>query len=205
MKKERDYIQDIAEIRSMMERSAKFLSLSGWAGIMAGIYALAGAFVAWKLLDFNPGEMAYISGSSMPQVKNLVLLAGLVLVLAIGTAVFDSYRKARSRNEKAWNATSRRLLTNMAVPLVTGGIVILLLIGKGMVVLVLPLTLIFYGLALFIAAKFTYTEIRILGLVEIVLGLIATWFTGYGLVLWAAGFGAAHIIYGLYMHYRYGQ
>ena len=54
MKEEKDYIQDISEIRSMMERSSKFLSLSGLAGVMAGIYALVGAFVAYTVFDFNP-------------------------------------------------------------------------------------------------------------------------------------------------------
>lgn len=202
MKKERDYIQDIAEIRSMMERSSKFLSLSGWAGIMAGIYALAGAFIAWRFFYFNPDELFY-TGSSSTSLTNVILLAVAVLVLALGTAVYDSLRKARKREEKAWNATSKRLLVNMAVPLVTGGIVVLILTGKGLVGLVAPLTLVFYGLALYSAGRFTYNEVKVLGLVEILLGLICSWFIEYSLIFWATGFGLAHIVYGLYMFYRY--
>ncbi len=202
MKKERDYIRDIAEIRSMMERSSKFLSLSGWAGIMAGIYGLAGAFIAWRYFNFNPDEIVY-TGSSSVGLQKVIFLAVAVLVLALGTAVYDSFRKARKRNEKAWNATSKRLLISMIVPLTTGGILILILIGKGLIGLVAPLTLVFYGLALYSAGRFTFNEVRVLGLVEILLGLICAWFIEYSLLFWATGFGLAHIVYGLYMFYRY--
>jgi predicted lysophospholipase L1 biosynthesis ABC-type transport system permease subunit len=120
MKKEQDYIQDIAEIRSMMERSSKFLSLSGWTGILAGIYALAGAYIAWKVFDFNSGEILYNPGIRTSELTYVILLAAIVLLLALGTAIYESYRKAKIKGEKAWNPTSRRLLINMAVPLVTG-------------------------------------------------------------------------------------
>ena len=202
MKNERDYIQDIAEIRSMMERSSKFLSLSGWAGIMAGIYALAGTYIAWRLFGFNPKEVVY-TGVSSAQLLQVILLAVVVLVFAIGTAVYDAFRKAGIRKEKAWNATSKRLLGNMAVPLITGGIFVLIVAGKGLTGLVIPLTLLFYGLALYSAGRFTYNEVRVLGLAEILLGLISSLFIQYSLIIWAAGFGLAHIIYGLYMFYRY--
>jgi uncharacterized membrane protein YidH (DUF202 family) len=139
MKNEQDYIRDIAEIRSMMERSSRFLSLSGWAGIMAGIYALAGAFVAWKFMSFNPDSIAYTTGTP----ANLVLLGIVILALAIGTAIADSFRKARKRGEKAWNITSKRLLASMAVPLVTGGILVVILVLKGLMGLIAPLTLVF--------------------------------------------------------------
>ncbi len=204
MKKERDYIQDIAEIRSMMERSSKFLSLSGWAGIMAGIYALAGAFVAWRFLHFSP-DGVYDAAHSASDQLNVVLLAAVVLVLALGTAVFDSLKKAKKRGEKAWNYTSKRLVNSMLIPLGSGGLLVLILISKGLIGLVAPLTLLFYGLSLYNAGRFTYNEVKVLGLVEIILGLICAWYVEYGLVFWAAGFGLAHIIYGIYMFYRYEQ
>jgi hypothetical protein len=199
MKKEQDYIRDIAEIRSMMERSSRFLSLSGWAGVMAGTYALAGAYIAWKFLYFNPDGIEYTTGNS----GNLVLLGGIVLALAIGTAMADSFRKARKRGEKAWNITSKRLLASMAVPLVAGGILVVILLIKGLMGLVAPLTLVFYGLALHNAGRYTFKEIKILGIAEIFLGLVSSYFIGYGLLFWAAGFGVVHIIYGAYMFYRY--
>lgn len=201
MKEQQDYIRDIVAMRSMMERSSKFLSLSGWAGIMAGIYALTGAYVAYSVLDFNTESVANAYEAS--NFTKVVLLGLLILVLAIGTAIFLSAKKAHKRGEKLWNPTARRLLLNMAVPLVAGGLLVLIMIAKGLVGFVAPLTLIFYGLALYNASKFTYEEVRSLGLIQIVLGLVSAYFVGYGLLFWAIGFGVFHIIYGIYMHYRH--
>lgn len=201
MQEEKDYLRDIAEIRSMMERSSKFLSLSGWTGIMVGIYALIGATIGWKIFDFNPDGIFYTNlGSGF---QNVFLLSLTVLVLAIGTAIVDSNRKAKSKGEKAWNATSRKLLTNMAIPLSAGGILILVIITKGLIGLVAPLTLLFYGLALYNAGNFTFKELRIMGIIQIALGLISCYFIEYGLLLWTMGFGLVHILYGIYMHLRY--
>lgn len=206
MKEEKDYIRDIAEIRSMMERSSKFLSLSGWAGIMAGIYALAGAYIANTVFQFNPDEVAYrmpSSGGVYYELFPVILLGSVVLLLAIGTAVVLSHQKANKQGEKIWNATSRRLLMSMAVPLVTGGLLILLVIARDLAGLMAPFTLIFYGLALYNASRFTFGEVKFLGMIQIGLGLISAWYIGYGLLLWAIGFGIVHILYGIYLHFRY--
>ena len=206
MKDEKDYLRDIAEIRSMMERSSKFLSLSGWAGIMAGIYALAGAFIAFKFLNFNPDELIagnLEAGSIFSSLSKVIWLAIIVLILAISTASFLSFRKADKKGEKIWNPTTRRLLLSMSVPLVAGGLVIIVLISKGLTGLIAPLTLLFYGLALYNASGFTLNEVKTLGFIQIGLGLISACFIEYGLFIWAAGFGVVHIIYGVYMHYKY--
>ncbi len=205
MKEEKDYIRDIADIRSMMERSSKFLSLSGWAGILAGIYALAGAYIAYAVFDFNPNEIvdsSINSGSLSSVLINVISLGVVILILALGTAIFFSYNKANQRGEKLWNATAKRLLMNMAVPFVTGGILILILIFKELIGLIAPFTLIFYGLALYSASKFTFEEVRMLGLTQIALGLISTYYIEYGLICWALGFGVVHIIYGIYIYYK---
>lgn len=206
MKDKQDYIQDIAEIRSMMERSTKFLSLSGWAGVMAGFYALAGAWVAYRFFDFNPDKIVYSpvhSGSLYSSLPNLIILALAVLILAIGTAIFLSRRKADKKGEQVWNATSRRLLAHMAIPLAAGGILILILLSKGLIGLIAPLTLLFYGLAIYNSSKFTFDEMKFLGLIQIGLGLAGAWFIEYSLLFWAVGFGLVHIVYGMYMHFSY--
>ena len=206
MKEERDPIHDISDIRSMMERSTKFLSLSGWAGVLAGVYALSGAFIAYRFLGFNPGEV--ITDPLLPQSNSFSLLpvvitAILILVLAVITAVYFSYKNAGKRGEKLWNATSRRLLANMAVPLVAGGILVLILLSKGFIGFMAPFTLIFYGLALYNASKFTFEAVKFLGLIQISLGLLGSYFVSHGLLFWALGFGVAHIVYGIYIYYRY--
>lgn len=138
----------------MMERSSKFLSLSGLAGILAGIYALSGAYIAYTFLNFHPDELFYsTSGSSSTSFPEVILLAIIILVLALVTAVFLSYKRAGKRGEKLWNTTAKQLLVNMMVPLVAGGILILFMISKGLIGLVAPFSLLFYGLALFNAGS----------------------------------------------------
>lgn len=206
MKEEQDHARDIMEIRSMMERSSKFVWLSGWAGIMAGIYALAGAYIAYTVFNFNSAEAGYTSITAGPlpaSLLSLILLAIGIFVLAACTAIFFTYQRATKRGEKLWNATSRRLLANMAVPFFVGGLLILILIDKGLLGFIAPFTLVFYGLALYNISKLTYSEVRVLGITEIVLGLIAAYFVEYGLLCWAAGFGIVHIIYGIYIHFKY--
>lgn len=206
MKNEQDYIQDLSNIRTMMERSSKFLSLSGWAGIMAGIYALIGAFIAYTLFNFNPDEIIYSninSGTESPNLPNVIVLGFLILILALSTAIFLSRKKAISKGEKIWNPTSKRLLKSIAVPLVSGGILILVLISKGVIGLAAPLMLLFYGLALYNAGKFTIDEVKYLGMIQIGLGLLSSFFIEYGLFFWSFGFGVVHIVYGIYMYFRY--
>lgn len=199
MNKEQNQLEDLAEIRSMMERSSRFMSLSGLAGVMAGIYALAGAAIVYTRFNFNPDSIA----GTPDQLTQIILTAIGVMILAVGTAVFLSVKNANSKEEKAWNPTSKRLLVNFAVPLFAGGILILILLAKGLTGLVVPLTLIFYGIALYSASKFTFDDVKFLGLIQIILGLIATYFIEYSLLYWAIGFGVVHIVYGLYLHFRY--
>lgn len=197
--KEQDYIQNIAEIRSMMERSSKFLSLSGWAGILAGLYALIGSWIAYSILEFHPDDIFY----SYPDLTKVVLVAIGVMTLAIVSAILDSKRKAKKINEKVWTVTSRRMLTNMSIPLFIGGFLIVILISRGLIGLIAPLTLLFYGLALFNAGFYTIRAVRVLGFVQMLLGLLNLVFLSYGLLFWMIGFGLIHIIYGIYMHFRF--
>lgn len=204
--KEHDYAQDIAEIRSMMERSSKFLSLSGLVGILIGAYSLIGAGIAYRYLHFNPTGLmdnAHGSSNSIFDYWQLLLLALSIILLTIFTAVFFSQRRAQQRGEKFWSPTVRHLIFSLATPLVAGGILLLILLSHGLTGLLAPLSLLFYGLALLYAARFTFSELRILGWIQIALGLLASYFIAQGLLIWAIGFGVVHIVYGIYMHYKY--
>lgn len=201
-KEEQNYIRDIAEIRSLMERSSKFASLSGLSGILAGIYALAGAFIVYSVYSFNP-DSVYYANYTGESIINVLGIALIILVLAVGSAVLLSYKKGNKRGEKIWNATSRRLIANMGVPLSAGGILILIFLAKGLVGLVIPATLLFYGLAIYNASKFTFDEMKFMGLLQIGLGLISAYFIEFSLLIWAFGFGVVHIAYGAYMHFKY--
>lgn len=199
---EKDYLKDIQDIRSMMAQSSQFISLSGLSGILAGIYALIGAFLAYYLIT---NDQSYYITYESTTFQLLLLIAAVVLLLSIMTAYLLTVRKAKKVGEKVWNPTSRRLIVNFSIPLVTGGIFTLLLLKSGYFLIIAPITLIFYGLACVNASKYTLRDVRYLGITQIVLGLIATEFPGYGLHFWAVGFGICHIVYGCVMHYKYDR
>jgi hypothetical protein len=198
------YIEDLKEIKDIMNRSSRFISLSGLSGISAGISALIGAYMAYRIVytnqDYQEYGRIFLTNESITQ---LLLIALGTLILAIGTGIYFTTRETKKRNQKIWDVQTKRLLINLSIPLLTGGILCLMLLFKGYIGLVAPLTLIFYGLALVNASKYTLNEIRSLGLIEIALGLIATYFIGFGLLFWTIGFGVLHIIYGIIMQWRY--
>lgn len=204
-----NYQEDLSEIRNMMTRSTRFLSLSGLSGILAGVYALIGAGIAhFRIRAFNRSQfLGFISDFSLdrerPLVIELVLLASAVIGLALITAFLLSRKNALRSGEKLWTISSRRLLANFFIPLTAGGIFCLVLLQYGFVVLIAPAMLVFYGLACLNAGKYTLGDIRYLGMTMIALGLIATQFTGYGLLFWGLGFGVCHILYGSIMYVKY--
>jgi hypothetical protein len=205
--KSKDYLKDLDEIKNLMNKSSRFMSLSGLSGILAGIYALIGAFFVNKIINnikeaSNTFESFLISYDS---VLTLFLIAIGVLFLSVITAIFLSWRKAKKHNESLWDTASKRLLINFMIPLITGGFFIIFLIEKEMFTIVIPLTLAFYGLALVNASKYTLGYIRYLGLTIIALGLISLWLLSYGLLFWALGFGVCHIVYGALVYLKYDR
>lgn len=204
MKREEDYINDLSEIRSMMERSSKFLSVSGLSGIFAGIYALIGAYVAYAVFDFNPQQIQddRFVAANFSLMKIIALALG-VMILSVATLLLLFYKKSLKRQERFWTPTAKLFALNITVPLLAGGCLILILLANGLIGLMAPATLLFYGLGLFSVSNFTYNEIRSLGLIQIVLGLLGAYFIEYSVLLWAIGFGGGHIGYGIYLYYRY--
>ena len=200
-------MEDIKAIRKLMEESTRFLSLSGLSGISAGAVALAGAAVAYFLIPDVQGSGDYINQPAAsvgwPLAWKLIAVASAVLILAVVSAVFFSVRKARKDRKNFWSPAMKRLLVNLLIPLATGGIFCILLLVRHNAGLIIPSMLIFYGLALVNAGKFTYGEIFYLGLLEIITGMAAILFPEQGLLLWAAGFGLLHIIYGAAMYRKY--
>ncbi|SCX05157.1 hypothetical protein SAMN02927925_00760 [Flavobacterium saliperosum] len=197
-----NYLQDLKEIKDLMNKSSQFISLSGLSGILAGIYALIGAVVAYYLIENHDEYYITLESSTF---KLILLTAALVLVASLLTAYLCTINKAKKVGEKVWNASSRRLLINFFIPLVTGGIFAILLLKNGYYGLVAPITLLFYGLACVNASKYTLRDVRYLGITEIILGLLAVEFSGYGLYFWVLGFGICHIVYGTVMHFKYDR
>ena len=202
MKANKQELETLQDIRKMMERSSRFISLSGWSGVSAGICALIGSFFAYREIlngNYHQGEYHTIDSRIVP----LLIIATLTFISAFVSAIFFTYIKSKRNNTSIWSSTSKRLMWNVCVPLVAGGILILKIVDIGAIGLVAPACLIVYGISLFSASKQTLEEIKYLGYTEIVLGIISLWNIGYGLMFWAIGFGLMHIIYGIYMWFKY--
>lgn len=202
-------VEDIKTIRRIMEESTRFLSLSGLSGISAGIFAIAGALVAYLFILGN-GNFHYDEYFRSLSVKEtltlrwqLAALATTVLILSAVSASWFSIRKAKQENKKFWTPVSKRLLLNLFIPLVTGGALVIIFMFQNHIQLIVPCFLIFYGLGLVNAGKFTYNEIFYLGIVEILTGLFAALLPGFGMIFWIFGFGILHIIYGVFMYRKY--
>jgi hypothetical protein len=200
MKKDK-YINDIAEIKHLMNKSSRFLSLSGISGVLAGSYAIVASYLGYRqvpaLLSWN-----YIHETSISKndINILVTIGITTLILAIATGSILTIRQAQKNNESIWDSKSKQLLTNLAIPLITGGLFSLTLIYNGLFGLIAPVTLIFYGLSLINASRYTHEHIKYLGYTEISLGLLASTNIGNGLIFWTVGFGVLHIVYGIFMY-----
>lgn len=199
------HLDDLAQIRSVMERSTRFLSISPLAAVLAGIYALIGAYVGYRIIYNSPVVIYDTLDEGILNEKTLPLftVAGIVLVMATLTALVTSYRKAKQAKQELWSRSAIRLAVNFMIPMAAGGIFVLILLQRGYVDLLASATLLFYGFALINAGNFTFSDIRTLGVLEIILGLLAAAFPGRGLIFWTIGFGVLHIVYGGIMYFKY--
>ncbi len=193
-----------------MERSSRCLSLSGLSGVSAGIIALiSGTYIWWYL-----GNQSFSSAKATtdyflslniwdPAFVMVTSISLITLVLAIILAFFFTVNNSRKRGLKIWEPSTKYFLINLFIPLITGGLFCIALIYHGAIYLLASCTLIFYGLALLNASRYTRNEIRYLGVSEIILGLVSSCFIGYGIIFWLLGFGVLHIVYGTVMYVKY--
>jgi hypothetical protein len=195
-------LETLQDIKRMMERSSRFISLSGLSGVSAGICALIGAYLAHGMIR------VYVQGPATESLRyafelQMFLVAMAVLVAALVSSTLFTWRKARKSKLPILDHASKKLAINMAIPLAAGGFFALGLLQHGGWNFIAPACLVFYGLALVNASKYTLTDIRYLGLLEIALGCINMYFPHEGLYFWTTGFGLLHIIYGLIMWWKY--
>ncbi len=204
--------EELHQIKQMMERSSRFISLSGLSGIAAGTCALVGAYFASNVI--NNSYSGFISSIDINLYNqslsitnllgnNLMQIAILTFIAALISSFVFTFLRSKTTNVSVWGTTSKRLFVNLSIPLLVGGVFLLKLILLGAVGLVAPACLIFYGLALVNASKFTLIEIKYLGYSQLIIGIINLFFIDKGIWLWAAGFGGLHIIYGLIMWLKY--
>ncbi len=201
---------ELHDIKKMMEQSSRFISLSGLSGIAAGVCALIGAWFANNFIGRDEVVLTRQSVNSPDSIlhgdfinSRILQIAFITFVAAFLSAFIFTYRRSKKTNVPIWGTTAKRLMINVSVPMIAGGIFLLALIKDGVYDFVAPGCLIFYGLGVLNASKYTLHETRYLGYCEIILGLICLYFPGDGLYFWAAGFGILHIVYGVFMWLKY--
>lgn len=189
-------LESVNEIKELMEKSSKFLSFSGIIAIMAGIYSLAGAYLAVRITSQQP--------TSIRELEHLIIVASLVLVTSATTACILSYYKSKKMKQPFFSKLTYRAFWNFSLPMLTGGIFCISVLGHGYFALLSSIMLLFYGLTLVNVSKFTYSNIAWLGYAFICLGILDSFFEGHALLFWTIGFGGFHLLYGIlfYLHYE---
>ncbi len=210
MESQNKHMDDLSQIRSMMEKASKFISLSGLAGVLAGIYAIIGAGIAyWYFYSFLPKANSPLFFQSLEfensSILFLLLLAALIFFFAFASAVILTTRNSKKKKLPIWDHSSKRLLINLAVPVLAGVVFVLALLFYGVYFLVVPATIIFYGLALINGGHFTFSDIKYLGYLELVIGFISLFLLQYALIVWTICFGVLHILYGIIMYFKYDK
>jgi hypothetical protein len=204
MKKHEEQLAAIQEMRNMMDQATRFKSISGISGMLAGILAIVCVAIVCYLANTNPVQTGALETILDSANEGMVLIAfGILFILAVSIGIVLALRNARARGTSASDNAAKRLMFHLAIPVLVGGIFSVLLFRMGYPLLVAPVTLLFYGMGLLQASKFTLDAVRTVGLIQLALGLLATAFLAYGLLIWTLGFGLVHILYGFIIYVKY--
>ncbi len=207
--------EELASIRNMMEKSSKFSNLSGLSVFFTGLLTLIAASIIYFDIGFSYSDVE-ISYSQLvnnegskenldQKIKLLMVIASVILIISLVILYLTASSKTKKEGIKLFNPTFQRTIKSLIVPLLSGGAFSFFLIHHQMYGLVAPATLIFYGLGLIAASRNSYEELEILGYLELVLGILASYFMGAGLLFWVIGFGLGHILFGGYLHFKYDK
>lgn len=206
MDNKQEHLENLSEIRSLMERSSSFISLSGLSGIIAGIMGFLMAILLYTKLGEYLSRSYIVKVSPAERQEQIIftlIVSVIVLAVTFASTFFLTTRKAKKAGLPVWGEHAKNMLVNLFVPLITGGIFCLFLLINNFDFIVLPSMIIFYGLALLNAAKYTLHEVKWLGISEIVTGLAALLLIDYAILFFAVGFGLMNIIYGAIMYFRH--
>jgi hypothetical protein len=203
MEKHEEQLAAIQEMRDMMDQATRFKSISGLSGILAGILTFVCLYIIYLVTGISPFESEALDRMWLSSSQALILCFISLLIICIGIGFYLAMRNANQSGKSAWDNAAKRLAFSLAIPVFAGGIFSILLARFGLIAIAAPATLLFYGMGLVSASKYTLDAVRTVGLLFIFLGLLATYFLAYGLLIWTLGFGLLHVIYGFIIYVKY--
>ena len=109
MSNHQEQLDAIIDMRKMMERSSKFLSFSGLAGIIIGVIALLGTAAFCIQFNYNPLKGGYAKvllnedgGVNFDALSYLLKDALIVFVLSTIVECVLAYKKAKKVHAPIW-------------------------------------------------------------------------------------------------------
>lgn len=191
-KQYKDQLEALSDIRNLMERSSRYIPLSGKAGVVIGILSILCSLIVDAYFRIHEDNLLYF-----------YILFGSLFLVSVVIEIIMADINAKQKGVPVWDATAKRFLINFFIPLAAGGIYAFALIYQHQLKMILPATLVFYGLSLINASRYTIEDIRYLGMAELLFGLISSFFPQYGLLAWGIGFGMLHVLYGINIYFKY--
>ena len=204
-------IEDLREIRRMMESSTKFLSLSGLSGVFAGLSALVGSWFAYQeVKHFTKLRVHYMIQGRDSEWEDqfaltLVLYGVVILIAALSLGAFFTWLKAKKEGKNLCTPLSIRLIISLMVPLAFGCLFLAGMFYQRLYDFIPPTILMIYGFSLLNASKYVHIELKYLALCELALGILAIFMLHWNFILWIIGFGILHVLYGTIMYFKYDR
>ncbi len=109
MDNNQEHLKNLSEIRSLMERSSSFMSLSGLSGVIAGIIGL-GAFI-FAYIKLHPFYEMLDRFIVTPEKKRDTIIlfftvAAFVLIIIFAEVIFFTSRKAKRKGFPVWDGSA---------------------------------------------------------------------------------------------------
>ena len=182
-----------------MQQYTSYFSLSGFSGILLGIYGLLMVYVL-HILTSTYGD-GFDGSSQLPiaLLEIVITIFGIVMILiSLFTLWIRARRENKKQNSKLWNPFSKKTRLQTLVPLIFFIAVLIIVANKGYYSLITPLLLFLYGILLLNVSRVSLKRLRLLAIAEMILGIIAYFIYDNELLFLAIGLGAFHLLYGVF-------
>jgi hypothetical protein len=186
--------ENLRLIRETMDRSTKHSSLSGFAGLLVGVWAIAGVLVT-RFCIFGNDSLVLRPGHVWP----LAAVWMAVLFVSILTDFLMNKRAAAAVGKHVFSSLGARL-AQAAAPAFTAGLALTgYLLANGMVAHIWGYWMLFYGLSICSVGLFSVKPVSFLGWAFVLAGAITLFLSPIaGLWMMAVTFGGFHICYGAF-------